>query len=86
MTIDREHLVGYLHQQQGVNLDDLEDASEPLFSTGILDSFAMVDLLAYLEETAGFKVRPQEVNLDNLDSIERIVRYVESRLGEAARD
>lgn len=49
----------------------------PLFSSGLLDSFSMVELLAFVEELAGRRVRVVDVNLDNLDTIDRIVALIE---------
>jgi acyl carrier protein len=47
-----------------------------LFSSGLLDSFSMVDLLAFVEGLAGRRVRVVDVNLDNLDTIDRIVALI----------
>ena len=44
----------------------------PLFSSGRLDSFHLVELLALLEKTSGRRIAAGEVNLENLDSPRRI--------------
>ena len=41
------------------------NARTPLFSEGIIDSFALVTLLSFVEESCGFRVRPDEVTLEN---------------------
>lgn len=46
-----------------------------LFSSGALDSVAMFNLIAFLEETAGIEVRPEAVTLDNFDTAEAILRF-----------
>lgn len=60
--------------------DDLmiEDPITPddaLFSSGLLDSVAMMNLITFLEEKTGGDVRPSDVTLDHFDSIDRIVAY-----------
>jgi len=50
-----------------------------LFSTGVLDSFSLVDLIAYVEKEEGITINPTEVILDNFDSVDRIVRFVEKK-------
>ena len=53
----------------------------PLFSDGIIDSFALVSLLTLVEESCGIRVRPDEVTLENFDSIERILAFVRKKAG-----
>ena len=55
------------------------DHGAALFSTGLLDSFCLVDLLAYVESEAGIRVRPTDISLENFDSVERIAQYVQRR-------
>jgi acyl carrier protein len=47
-------------------------------SDGVLDSFSMVDLIAFIEKEAEIKMKPGDVRLDNLDSIGCILNYVNS--------
>lgn len=55
------------------------DRSTPLFSSGMLDSFTMVDLIMFIERSAGVRLDPSDVTLDNLDTIERILAFVNHR-------
>ena len=57
--------------------------STPLFSSNLIDSFSLASLLSELETRAGFRIEPLDISLDNLDSIERILRFVSSRSGAA---
>jgi acyl carrier protein len=52
--------------------------NDKLISGGILDSFSLVDLSLFLEQT--FNVRPDdtELNADTMDTIEMIAAYVEA--------
>ena len=78
MAFDRENLRRYLHEKQGLAPEDFEDDTL-LFSSGLIDSFSMVDLIMFIEDTAGLRVHPADVTLDNFDSIDRILAFVEAR-------
>ena len=77
MALNRENLRRYLHEKQGLEPEDFEDDTM-LFSSGLIDSFSMVDLIMFIEDTAGFRVHPADVTLDNFDSIDRILAFVEA--------
>ena len=78
MTLDRARLVAFLTDQFSLREDELADGTK-LFSTGLLDSFNLVDLVGFLEREGKFKMGAMEVNLENLDTIERIVRFFGSK-------
>lgn len=46
-----------------------------LFSSGLLDSVAMVRLIGFVEDTTGRQVPPHEVTLENFDTADRIAAY-----------
>lgn len=54
-------------------------ATTPLISIGVLDSLATLKLVAFLEEQFKISVAAHEADAENLDSIERIARLVESK-------
>jgi len=76
MALNRDDLVEWLVDENDLDASELTDDTL-LFSSGLLDSLSMVDLIGFLEERAGFKVKWNDVNLDNLDSLARILRYAE---------
>jgi len=78
MVLDRENLRRYLHEKQGLEPEDFEDDTL-LFSSGLIDSFSMVDLIIFIEDTGDLRVHPADVTLDNFDSIDRILAFVETR-------
>jgi acyl carrier protein len=47
---------------------------------GIIDSVGVLELVAFIEETFGFRVEDEELIPENLDSINRLVTYVELKL------
>jgi acyl carrier protein len=62
-----------------LKIDEELAADTELFSSGALDSVAMLQLITFVEEEAGIRVRPEDVTLDNFDSATRIVRFAESQ-------
>jgi acyl carrier protein len=77
-TLNRDRLVDFLVARLGIASDELGDDT-PLFTGGLLDSFSMVDLIQFLEEESGQQMSETEVNLENLDSVGRILAYAASR-------
>jgi acyl carrier protein len=74
-VVTRDNLRAFLATELGVDLTNVDDTS-PLFSTGLVDATALTSLTTFLEDTAHFEMSPSDVNLDNLDSIERILSFV----------
>lgn len=54
---------------------------DDLFSTGALDSFALVDFVTLLEEQCGIKVPDADVNPANFQTILAIETYVDAHRG-----
>jgi len=75
-TMNTDILLDYLKDRLGVDTDGVDD-STPLFSSSLLDSFSIVELICFIETQAGIKMDAWDVTLDNLDSIGQILRYVE---------
>jgi len=55
------------------------DAATPLFSSGLIDSFSLAALIVAIEDKARVTLDPLDITLDNLDSIERILRFVSTK-------
>jgi acyl carrier protein len=60
-------------------LEPAEAEIDGLLSGGLLDSFSMLDLVTWVERESGVKFRPTDFNLHNLDSVDRILRYLDAR-------
>jgi len=75
MPVTYEALVRFMEDELAVDPADIAPDTL-LFSRGLIDSFALVSLMTYLEQEADFMVDPTDVNLDNFDSLERILNYV----------
>lgn len=75
--ITQQDLLTFLSDELAIDTDDINEDTL-LFSTGIIDSFSLVTLMSYIEKKGSFRMPPADVNLDNLDSISRIVKYVQT--------
>jgi acyl carrier protein len=78
VSIDRTDLRRYLAGELGLDVGSVEDDT-PLFSSGMVDSFALVKLIVWLEDRTGIRVGPLDVTLENLDTVERMLAYVARR-------
>lgn len=56
-----------------------DDEEESLFESGLLDSFALPDLVAALEEAFSIKVPDADLNPRKFDSVARIDAYLAAR-------
>ena len=55
------------------------DPSEPLISSGLLDSFNLVDLALIIEDNFGVRIEDFELNADTFDSLEDLARLIAER-------
>jgi acyl carrier protein len=54
--------------------------TEPLLSTGLIDSFHLVDLGLFVEDTFGVRIDDSELNASTFDNLNQLVALIESRL------
>jgi acyl carrier protein len=52
---------------------------DSLLGRGIVDSTGMLEIIMFIEEQLGVKVRDEELIPENLDGVNRIAAYVESK-------
>lgn len=72
-SVNAEDLRRFL--KEDLSIDETFGDEDPLFSSGLLDSVAMMSLITFIEEQTGGDVRPADVTLDNFDSLVRITDY-----------
>jgi acyl carrier protein len=80
MPLSTDDIRNYLGERLGVDTSSVADDT-PLFSSELLDSFSMVELLTYLEQESGVRFAPSDVRLDNLDTIAAMMRFVAQASG-----
>jgi len=52
---------------------------EPLISGGLIDSFSLVDLSLFVEQTWGVRLDDTELNAETFDTLDQLAGLVESR-------
>lgn len=77
-----EAVIGFLNENAESNGVELPVNGHNLFTTGVLDSFALVDFVTVLEEHCGIRVPDADVNPANFRTIEAIEHYVQRQRGE----
>jgi acyl carrier protein len=53
--------------------------SESLLSTGLIDSFSLMDLALFVEDTFGVRIEDTELNADTFDNLTQLTSLIESR-------
>ncbi|HEX2078203.1 MAG TPA: acyl carrier protein [Longimicrobium sp.] len=73
----QQKLISFFEARLGVDPGQIA-AETPLYSSGLLDSFGMVEVIMFVEQESGVRFNPEDISLENLDSVERILRFVET--------
>jgi len=55
------------------------DALEPLISSGLIDSFHLVDLALYIEDHFGVHIDDTELNADTFDTLTQLAALIQQR-------
>lgn len=56
------------------------EPSEALISSGLLDSFHLIDLANYIEDRFGVRIEDTELNRQTFDSLEQLARIIADRM------
>ena len=52
---------------------------ETLISSGLIDSFSLMDLALFVEDTFGVRIEDTELNAETFDSLGALVSLIKSR-------
>ncbi len=63
----------FIVEKSEINLD------ESLIDQGIIDSFGLVEINAFINREYGITVKEEEMNRDNFGSVNKIVGFIERR-------
>ncbi len=73
----RQHIVdNFLYSGDGSSLGN----DQSLLESGIVDSTGVLELVFFVEETFGIKVKDEELVPRNFDSIAKLAAYVRAKL------
>ena len=75
-TLGQHIAAKILKQPKRVLKDD-----EPLISSGLIDSFHLVDLALFVEESFGVQIDDSELNRDTFDTLEQLGALIRQRKG-----
>ena len=78
----QKYIVGTFMSSGGEGKTLADDAS--LLEEGIMDSTGVLDLVMFIEETFGIRVKDEELVPENLDSVNKLVAFVERKTGRGA--
>jgi acyl carrier protein len=75
-----ESLSSFIAKQILKQPDRLITPDEPIISSGLIDSFNLVDLSLYIEKTFGVLIDDTELNRETFDTLTQLTQLVQSRL------
>jgi acyl carrier protein len=52
---------------------------EPLISSGLIDSFSLMDLALFVEDTFGVRIEDTELNAETFDTLEALTALIRER-------
>lgn len=55
------------------------NAEEALLSSGLIDSFSLMDVALYVEDTFGVRIEDTELNADTFDNLTQLATLIDSR-------
>jgi acyl carrier protein len=73
----KDKLIEFLCINFIVDEDEI-DMDESLIDQGIIDSFGLVEIAAYLEKDFGRPIKQEQMIRDNFGSVNKIVRFMET--------
>jgi acyl carrier protein len=71
----RTQIAEFFEAELGLEAGTYND-DELLFSSGRLDSFGLIDLLAFVEKKLGRRLKTAETTLANFDSVTRLSDFM----------
>ena len=54
-------------------------ADEPLISSGLIDSFSLMDMALFVEDTFGVRIEDTELNASTFDNLNQLATLITSR-------
>jgi acyl carrier protein len=70
-----QYITHELVRQPGLSIG----VDEALISSGLIDSFSLVDLALYVEDSFGVRIDDTELNADTFDSLNQLAALIAQR-------
>ncbi|WP_226663468.1 acyl carrier protein [Microbulbifer aggregans] len=71
----KEKIKSYIASDLGIDMSKTS-YSDPLFTSGLMDSFALIELLAFMEQELGAEVDVADIYIDKIDSIDSLTALI----------
>jgi acyl carrier protein len=75
-----EKLNSYIASEILKQPDRVLKLEEPLLSSGLIDSFHLVDLSLFVENAFEVRIDDAELNASTFDNLKQLVKLIESRI------
>ena len=75
----RTTLTDYLTTEFFAEEPEILNDQTGLLSEGLIDSISVMVLVQFIESTFSFEFEPHEVDADNLDSVDKMVVFIQNR-------
>jgi len=72
----REYLLEFIFRDTSLSIGD----DDSFLEKGVIDSTGILELTAFLEKTFDIKVEDEEIVPDNMDSFNKLISFVNSKL------
>ena len=72
----RPAIVAYINEEFVIDDTDVDIATANLLEEEIIDSLGIFTLVSFIEDKFGVTVEPEEVNLDNFETVEAVANLV----------
>jgi len=70
-----KYIAGQILKQPGRKIA----VDEPLISSGLIDSFSLMDLALFVEDTFGVRIEDTELDSNTFDNLAQLAALIESR-------
>ena len=76
----RPAIIEYITDEFVLDDTDVDIATANLLEEEIIDSLGIFTLVSFIEDKFGVSVEPEEVNLDNFETVEAVAKLVEGKM------
>ena len=74
----KQSIIQFMESELYIDMAAVNDQTS-LLSSGLIDSRSILSLVAHVESLCDMRFNPFDINLDNLDSIDKIVDFVSKK-------
>ena len=82
LQINQQSLISFIVHDLLINRFNAEPitAETNLITSGVIDSLTLIQLVTYLEKETKIEIKDEDVNPDNFQDVNSIIKYLERRL------